>query len=209
MPDNISDATIISETNPSTEDLLQKLSAKTQTKEPKAPGASDFWKSEQNDSDFEPKEKNSSNENSESPAGEKNEGSAKNKLTQKEKEDSAKVAVGMLAMLNDLITKPVLNHKLKSKFNEDEFEALEQVIDKSISDLVGPELELRNKWDRLIKKHDAKRAKVDIGADEKKRLIEAFETYFDVKQTPLPPEWFLAFAAITFVGQRVIDISFD
>lgn len=145
------------------------------------------------------KEKTTTTKETEKPAG---------KITEKAKRSSARVAVGMLDMLQKSVFTPIISHKYKKKFTEDEINALDQknIIDKDPAQLAGEDLLLRNKWDRLMSKCQKKIEAIPMDETEKTDCEEAFYTYFDFKEKTLPPEWFVGFAILNSIGKRVVDV---
>lgn len=133
------------------------------------------------------------------------------KITDKAKHASARVATGMLDMLQKSIFTPIISHKYKKKFTEDEINALDEknLIDREKNELAGDDLLLRNKWDRLMGKCMKKIDDVPLTDPEKDDLNEAFYTYFDFKEKTLPPEWFVGFALINTIGKRLVDVVTD
>lgn len=130
------------------------------------------------------------------------------KITDKAKRASARTATGMLDMLQKSICLPILSYKYKKKFTPEEITALDEknLIDKGKEELSGDDLQLRNKWDRLMSKYEKKAAAVPLTEPEEEDLNEAFYSYFDFTETTLSPGWFVGFAVAKTLGKRVVDI---
>lgn len=133
------------------------------------------------------------------------------KITDKAKRSSARVAVGMLDMLQKSIFPAIISNKYKKKFTPEEINAIDErnICDREKNELVGEDAILRNKWDRLMGKCMKKIEEVPLTTTEKDDLNEAFYTYFDFTDKTLPPEWFIGFAILNTVGKRVVDIVTD
>jgi hypothetical protein len=202
------------------DDLLKKLMEETEFKEPGKNSGSipaDFW--EKKDKEVK-EEKKEPEKPAEKPAAETTatattttqaepEKPAK-KITKEMKEASANTAIGMLELSQKIILVPVINGKYKKKFKPDEIHRLNDGVEDADKErLTGEDLELRNKWDRLMKKRDKQINGIPFKEDEKRDLREAFMNYFDFKEKTLGPEWFLGMAIVNTTGRRVVDIVFD
>lgn len=212
----IEEAVIVPETKPETiinsdNDLLNKLSQVTERKVPGAKIVTEskksFW--DASDDDFDTvapvKEEKSATETKEEP---------KVKLTEKAKQGSAKTAVGMLDFSSKLLFTPILNNKLKKKFEKTFTEkqtALldEKIIDAEESELNAAEQRTKKRFESIMRKHDKKINAIPFSETEKTDLQDAFYNYFDFTETTLSPAWYLAMAVTNSMGSRAIDAFTD
>ena len=133
------------------------------------------------------------------------------KVTDKAKRASARTAVNMIDFVQKGLFTPILSYKYKRKFTEEEINTLENknLVDAKKDDLADEDLQLRNKWDRLMKRCNKKLDAVEFTDEEKTDLEEAFFAYFDFKEKTLSPEWFVGLALVNTIGKRAIDTFTD
>lgn len=133
------------------------------------------------------------------------------KVTDKAKRASARTAVNMIDFVQKGLFTPILSYKYKRKFTDDEINALENknLVDAKKDELEAEDLQLRNKWDRLMKRCNKKLDAAEFTDEEKTDLEEAFFAYFDFKEKTLSPEWFVGLALVNTIGKRAIDTFTD
>jgi hypothetical protein len=215
-PEKIEEAVVVTDEQKAaaktetTEDLLQQLAAATEKKTPAEKGA-DAWKfDDEAEDEEEPAADNKAEESSASPGSAKDPKAAADKpATKDEKLASARIAVGMMDLTFKSLFTPLINHRFKKKFTVEEIDRLETVADADKKKLTDEDLDLRNKWDRLMKKRDQKLETIPIEGEEKDDLETAMYTYFDVTGKKLSPEWFVGMALIRSLGNRCVDTFTD
>ncbi|MBA2610544.1 MAG: hypothetical protein H0U95_01140 [Bacteroidetes bacterium] len=131
---------------------------------------------------------------------------AESKITDKAKHASARTAVNMINLFQKGLFPPILNYKFQKKFTDAEKTKILDVQDKDKKDLEGEDLQLRNKFDRLMKSHNKKIDAVPFTETEEQDMETAFFAYFDYKEKTLPPEWFIGMTIANTLGKRFIDV---
>ncbi len=209
-------------------DLLTRLSAVTERKEPGTQKAKDktstsYWES--SDDDFESvevPEKNSLEINKESaPAkksetipGKKEEPKTEGKISERVKLGSAKTAVGMIDLTCKGLLTPILTYKTKKKlektFDEKQTKLIEEkLMDAELNELDAAEKRIKKRFDSIMAKYQKKVDAIPMSEPEKKDMTDAFYNYFDYTQTSLSPGWYLGMAITDTVGKRMIDVLTD
>jgi len=131
------------------------------------------------------------------------------KVTHAMKMASARTAVGMLDLTQKMILRPVVNHKFKKRFTNDEIKRIPDVEEKNKATLSNEDLELRNKLDKWLKKRDQQMKVIPLTPTEEEDLTKLFYNYFDATEQTLPPSYGLAFGVINSLGKRAVDIFID
>lgn len=207
-------------------DLMERLNVATERKEPTAETQSQTWDFSEEAPNKEPQKPQTEAEPQKKPDNNFSEAqkpktaitnptavqpdNVEPKISKEAKHASARIAVAMLNITQGAIFKPLLNRKFKKKFTAPEAEKLDTLADipkTSITD--DKDLALRNKFDKLLKRHNKKIDGVDLEEQEEKDLASAFYTYMDVTGKSLPPEYLLMIALLNTVGKRSIDLFTD
>lgn len=133
----------------------------------------------------------------------------KGKLTHDLKNSAANTAVGMTQLTIRMILTPIINYKFKKKFTDDEIEKIDDIVDKEDAALDEKEMVIKKKWNRLMKKRDAKIKGIEFDPQKEADLHKAFYNYFEVTESTMSPGWYLAFAMINVIGGSIVDVLTD
>jgi hypothetical protein len=135
--------------------------------------------------------------------------SGKKVPTEKEKRGGARSIVGTINMTQRIIFTKLADNRFKKKFSLEEMNRLDQVADASLANLDDEDRRIRNKFDRLIRKHNKTLEGIQFSSDEVKDFEEAFYLIQDESGKALPVWLFALFAGINSIGKRAMDIYFD
>lgn len=132
-------------------------------------------------------------------------------LTEEVKRTSARTAVSMFDMTQQMIFTPLLNRKFKRKFSETDINKLDDgLADADLNSLEDEEEKaLKRKWDRLLKKHNKKMDDVPMGDREKKDMENAWYEYFTLTQKSISPGYLIAMTIANSLGRRAVDLFTD
>lgn len=131
------------------------------------------------------------------------------KITTAMKQASARTAVGMLDFTQKLILRPIANYKFKKKFTSNEINRISEIDNANKATLSDEDLKIRNKWDKLLKKHIKITEAIPLNETEEKDLEKIFFNYFDIKEKTLDPGYLVAFGIINCLGKRAIDVFIE
>jgi len=195
------------ENNENTGDSLdERLDRVTQEKNASAESTeqkdnSNFFSKDENDFDPEPKTKNENEESTEEKPAQR--------LTRDMKIASANSIIGMINITTRIFI-PIHNRKFQKKFTKEEILKLDKLVYKNSDQITDhEEISLKNKFDKLIKKHNKKLENVPLSEAEEKDLQTQLIAYMDFKNKTIPPEIGLLFNAISIIGNRVVDVTTD
>ncbi len=193
------------------ESILDVLRKPTEYKEPgKASGPAWDFNNTEAETDAPQEEKKAEGE----PAAQ---GERKtNKIPDEVKKASAETATLMFDELLQMMCKPVLYHKHKKKFTEEEREAISEhdLQDKDLAQITDEKQQiLKKKWDRHYKKLEQKLLNIPLSKkpsnDEYNRVYVSFYNYFKATDTALSPGWLMAFTFSSLAIDRGIEVFTD
>ncbi len=190
------------------QDLADKLDEVTAGKTPgeQSPEASknaNFW-NEKDEEEPEPT-KQSDPAQPNTPNAEK----PLQKISTEIKEASANSVIGMLDIALRILT-PAYNKKFYKKFTKEEVLKLDKLQYLHSDNITDPDdLALRNKFDKLYKKHQKKMGDLPLNSTESKDLRTQLMAYMTHKNKVIPPEVGLIFTGVIIVGNRAIDLMTD
>lgn len=124
---------------------------------------------------------------------------------------SAETATLMWDQFLQLVGNARVNSVFKKKLTPEEKERIltEDLEDKKLDEVEESDKVLKRKFDRLLKKRDAKIKNIPLNPTEWENHVKAFYNYFKVKDIELPPEWALAFTLGGTLVDRVIEVEAD
>lgn len=217
--ENIEEAKIVTETKIDTEadDLLARLTKKTETKLPgtveETKTTKSFWES--SDEDFEKvAEKpvsNTSKEGTESKSKEeKTESGKKEPLTDKSFHNSAANATALIEFSTNGLCQLVVNRKFKKRFTPEEMLVVNNGLDdadpKSLNEV---QKTLYEKYQKLNTKKEDMLRKLPFTGLEKDVMEDAFYKLCKQRNIEIPPEAAVLMSVFTTAGSRVISVAFD
>lgn len=207
------DFTEVKETEAPSSNLMDRLTAVTEKKDPGAKAAP-TWDFSEDKTDSE--ESDAGNSDFDTPpekpkAENKPEEKEKPKLTDKMKLANARITVSALNSTQRIIFTPLINRKYRKKFEPEEIEKFDKtnIIDLPLDQVPDEDKSLRNKFDRIMEKRDKKIADIPFTPEESDDLEKMFYQYMDAKETSLPPEIMLVIGITNVIGKRAIDLCTD
>lgn len=190
-------------------DLLSELETITERKAPTANAAQNSWNFSV-DEEAEVIEETKADEPTPPAKGKEGE----KKVTADEIKASAETGVAAFDLVNSILFENIVKYRFKSKnkkfFTEEDLELLQdELIFINKNQLDGKEFDLRDKWDKLMDKHETKMKRIPLSTSQRERLHFAFSEYAKIKNVTLGPETILAVAVIECLISKGIDAFTD
>lgn len=209
------DFTEVKESEKPGNNLMDRLTAVTEKKDPGAKAAP-TWDFNEDKSDTGDEESAPNNDDFETPpekpkTEKQPEEKEKPKLTDKMKLANARITVSALNSTQRIIFTPLINRKYRKKFDPEEIEKLDKtnLIDLPLDQVPDEDKSLRNKFDRIMEKRDKKINDIPFTEPESEDLEKMFYQYMDAKEANLPPEIMLVIGITNVIGKRAIDLCTD